>query len=135
MFIAYKGIPRKRYFKINIDFDLSKLDKPKSIKHMLKNNLNEFKDSYDDYKLKEIKKTVDYYLDFYSKNKGFEHPKIRKGQFYDVIENLISFQFSNDLAHEHISAKLIAKYFSANLETDHNIIHFSQPEIFANRLF
>jgi len=74
---------------------------------------------------------VNTYLELYKEHKGSAHPYIKGTQLKRVKDeiNAMDDTWGMDLSQWE---RIIAKWFSSNIDTDHNINHFAQEQILQN---
>lgn len=163
IFYQKRGMPARRYFKVNIDYDLiARLTKNPSsqnfenctsnikvtdLKKLDGNNNNiintnilnglAVKSNQTGY-FNKLKESIYYYLEKYQEHINCSHPILKKEKWLEVIGKMQDFGYENSLDVPQDFNSLIDRYFIANFPNhpcDRNIIHFTSGDIMLNRLY
>ena len=158
-----RGIPARRYFKVNIDYDcIARLTENPSnqnlenctskfkvmpLKKLDSNNTNIlntnilngiFAKNKNTSGFKEYLEPINYYLEIYQKYMNCPHPILKKEKWLEVIEKMQDFGHENSLDVLNDFNSLIDRYFMTDFSNhpyDRNILHFTSDNIMKNRLY
>lgn len=158
-----KGLPARRYFKVNMDYDLiARLTKNPNnqnlkncaskfqvmdLKKLDSNNTNIIntnilnglvvKRNQTAY-LNKLKESINYYLEKYEENMDCSHPILKKKKWLEVIGKMQDFGHENSLDVPQDFNSMIDRYFMTdfpNYPCDRNILHFISNKIMLNRFY
>lgn len=158
-----KGLPARRYFKVNLDYGrIARLTENPSSQN-LKNCTSKIKDTNlkkldgnntnlnntnilngiftkdkNTCSFNKLKDSINYYLEKYEEYMDCSHPILKKEKWLEVIEKMQDFGHENSLGIPDDFNSIIDRYFNTEFPTHHcdrNILHFTSGDIMLNRLY